>query len=169
MSRHALLIVVLLIGGIPGLSEASDKPEFEDPVAYARSLATSNRRVEAIELLKKRLEERPQDSDAHVLLGIILSWEGRYDESRRELEKVLATNRTHGDALPALINVELWSDHPERAAELTRDGLRDRPNSPTLLIARARALKKLNHPGAAVQALDRLLAVDPVNKEAEQM
>ncbi len=169
MLSYIVLVIVFLMSGVARPLEASDKPEIEDTVAYARSLATSSRRAEALELLSKRLEERPQDSDARVLYGIILSWEGRYDESRRELEKVLATNRTHGDALPALINVELWSDHPERAEELTRDGLRDRPNSSTLLLARARALKNLNQQGAAVQALDRLLAVDPVNKEAEQL
>ena len=167
MSRFTLLVIALLMRGV-SLS-ASDKPEIDDPVAYARSLATNNRRAEALEFLKRHLEERPQDSDGRVLFGIVLSWEGDYDQARQELEKVLATNRTHGDALPALINVELWSDHPERAEELTREGLRDRPNSPTLLLARARALKNLNEQEAAVQVLDRLLAADPVNKEAEQM
>lgn len=53
-----------------------------------------------------------------MLLGTVLSWEGRYDEARRELEAVLAGNPTHGDALPALINVELWSGHSAAAEEL---------------------------------------------------
>src|SRR5262249_29765121 len=160
-------VIILLMNGVS--IAASDKPEVKDPVAYARSLATNNRRSEALEFLKKYLEEHPQDSDGRELFGIILSWEGDYDRARQELDKVLATNPTHGDALPALVNVELWSGHPERAEELTRDGLRDHPNNPTLLMARAKALKSLNQQEAAVHVLDCLLAADPVNKEAEQM
>ena len=76
-------------------------------VERARELATSGHRDEAIRLLEVRLSQVATDTDALTLLGTVLSWEGRYDEARTQLETVVATNPTHGDALPALINVEL--------------------------------------------------------------
>jgi YaiO family outer membrane protein len=160
------LIFFAILGASPTLSKAADEPSGEDILTQARSLATSDHRPEALEMLKKYLAEHPQDTDARVLYGIILSWEGHYPESRQELEQVLATNRTHGDAVLALINVELWSDHPERAEQLTREALVREPNNTTLLLARARALKSLSQQPQAAQTLDRLLEVDPRNQEA---
>jgi len=140
-----------------------------DVVTRARALAVVSHRVEAIELLEKHLAGSPRDSDARVLLGTVLSWEGRYDEARRELEAVLTQSPTHGDALPAMINVELWSNHPDRAEELTRRGLRQRPTDPHYLLARARALVALKRSNEARDVLERLLTIDPRNAEGEQM
>src|SRR4029077_6941001 len=62
----------------------------EDTVAQARSLATNKPRTEALRPLEAPLVQSPEDSDARVLYGTVLSWEGRYDESREELTRVLA-------------------------------------------------------------------------------
>ena len=143
--------------------------EPQDVVSRARKLATTGHRAEALELLDQRLAEKRTDSDARVLRGVILSWEGRYDDARRDLEMVLAQHRDHGDALPALINVEMWSDHPERAEELARDALRRNPTDPDLLLTRARALKALKRNREALNEVERLLLVDPGNQKAAEM
>jgi len=149
----------------PACSQESDR----DVIARARSLAIGNERVEALALLDKRLADHPDDTDARTLYGIILSWEGRYDDARKALDFVLERNANHGDALPALINVELWSDHPERAEALASQALRIRPNDASFLMSRARALKALNRTADAADALDRLLEVDPTNQQAKQL
>lgn len=140
-----------------------------DIVARARGLAIAGDRAEAIELLQNAIAASPGDGDARVLLGTVLSWEGRYDEARRELDAVLADRPAHGDALPASINVELWSDHPARAEELTRRGLQQRPTDTTYLLARARALVALKRSKDAGDALERLFAVDPRNAQGEAL
>jgi len=147
----------------------SASPENEGVVAKARRLATTGHRPEAIELLNQRLTERPTDSDARVLRGVILSWDGHYDEARRDLEMVLAGHRDHGDALPALINLEMWSDHPERAEELARDALRRNPTNPDLLLARAKALRAMHRNREALDVIEHLLTVDPGNQKAAEM
>ena len=76
-----------------------------DAVPRARALAIAGERAQAITLLQDAVAATPGNSDARVLLGTVLSWDGRYDEARRELETVLATDPTHGDALHAEINV----------------------------------------------------------------
>lgn len=140
-----------------------------DVVTRARALAVAGQRGEAIKLLQDSLVISPRDSDARALLGTVLSWEGRYDEARRELEAVLTESPTHGDALPAMINVELWSNHSGRAEELASRALRNRPNDTGMLLARARALSALKRETEARDTLDRLLVIDPRNEQALQM
>ena len=165
-----LLALLLAAVALPAQNLIESKSaEPEDPVAEARQLATSGHRPEALEMLNQRLAAKPADSDARTLRGVILSWEGRYDEARADLEYVLAVHRDHGDALPALINVEMWSDHPQHAEELAHDSLRRHPTDPDLLLARARALKSLNRNREALDVIERLLDVDPGNQKAQQM
>ena len=139
-----------------------------DVLTQARGMAFAGQRAESIKLLEESLKTSP-NGDARVLLGTVLSWEGRYDEARRELEGVLAGDPTHGDALPALINVELWSDRPARAEELASRALRNRPNDTAMLLARAKALSALERLTEARDTLDRLLIIDPRDDAARQM
>ena len=129
MSRFTLLVIALLMRGV-SLS-ASDKPEIDDPVAYARSLATNNRRAEALEFLKKHLEERPQDSDGRVLFAHRAVLGGALDASAsRTGEGIGDEPNSTGSALPALINVELWSDTPRTGGRI--DSERDCATVPTV-------------------------------------
>jgi len=135
-------------------------------VEQARELATTGHRDEAIRLLEERLTLIPTDTDARTLMGTIFSWEGRYDEARTQLEMVLAENRTHGDALPALINVELWSDHPSRAEFLAAQALGSQPDNVTLLIDHARALSAMGLKSEALRECEKALALEPQNTVA---
>ncbi len=158
----AVLVIMVCVGGQLDAGQS-------DVVTRARELALAGDRGDAITLLQDAVAVTPGNSDARVLLGTVLSWEGRYDEARREFEVVLTRSPTHGDALPAAINVELWSEHPARAEELARRGLRQRPTDPNYLLARVRALLALKRSTEASDALDRLLAIDPRNAEALEL
>jgi YaiO family outer membrane protein len=168
---RSLCLTCVVIGATGYAQSLIDnaKAEPEDLISTARKLAISGHRTEALKMLDQRLDEKRTDSDARVLRGVILSWEGRYDDARRDLEMVLAQHRDHGDALPALINVEMWSDHPERAEALARDALRRNPTNPDLLLARAKALKAMKRDHEAVDEIQRLLLVDPGNQKAAEM
>jgi YaiO family outer membrane protein len=135
----------------------------------ARDLATHGKRDEAVRLLRDRLAEAPGDADARTMLGIVLSWEGRYDDARKELETVLYENPTHADALPAAIRVEIWSGNPYRGERLARRGLEQKPDDPTLLVCRARALDAMGRQQEAESDVRRALTADPNNKEAQDL
>lgn len=131
----------------------------EDVVARARELAVSGRRSEALALLQARLESAPDDTDARTLFGIVLSWDGRYDEARDELLRVVEAVPGHGDAVPALVNVELWSGNPGRAVARAREGLLAGERAP-LRMLEAKALHAQNSDDEALQSLDRILSRD---------
>jgi YaiO family outer membrane protein len=135
-------------------------------VERARELATTGHRDEAIHLLEEHLAQSPTDTDARTLLGTIFSWEGRYDDARTQLEMVLAENRTNGDALAALINVELWSDHPSRAEFLAAQALGSKPDDVALLTDHARALSAMGLKSEAIRECDKALTLDPQNTVA---
>jgi YaiO family outer membrane protein len=143
----------------------------QDVVVQARTLAYSGKqnRGQALALLKQHLAQQSDDTEAQVLYGIVLSWEGRYDESREQLAHVLEKRPNHGDALSALINVELWSDHPDRAQQLATLGLAQRPDDIRLLLFQARALRNMNRSREALRVLDRVLILEPGNAEAKRM
>jgi YaiO family outer membrane protein len=162
--RYACVLVAMVSTAVAYLDAGQS-----DATSRARGMATSGQRTEAITLLQQSVADAPADSDARVLLGTVLSWEGRYDEARRELDTVLAASPTHGDALAAAINVELWSNHASRAEELATRGLRNRPNDAAMLLARARALTALSRHAEARGSLDRALVIDPRNVDALQM
>lgn len=120
-------------------------------------------------MLKEHLREHPADADARVLYGLVLSWEGRYGEARTELRCVLAAHPDYDDALRALINVELWSEHPERAEKLTAIALRNRPNDSEYLYNRIRALKVLHREHEAIQLAGQLLQIQPDHPHAAEI
>lgn len=143
----------------------------ESPLAKARRLAFSGRehRAEALAILQASLKEDPSDSDVRTFYGIVLSWEGRYDEARQQLEEVLALHPNHGDAAPALVRVEIWSDHPAHAEQLATAYLQVKKNDADMMLLLARAQRNQNHYKEALHTLDELLLVSPTNQEARHM
>ena len=86
----------------------------QDVVSQARNAQT---RAEGLAILEKHLSESPRDVDVRLVYGLMLSWEGRYDDARRELRRVLEQTPTYTDARVGLMNVEWWSNHLPAARE----------------------------------------------------
>jgi tetratricopeptide (TPR) repeat protein len=159
-----VVVTALAIAGAPGVWAAP-----QDVLAQARGMATSGHRLEAIKLLQDRLSASPDDLDARTLVGIIYSWEGRYDDARRELRRVLSDRPGYYDAMAALAYVELWAGREELALMLADATLRINPKDTSVMLARARAQSSLNRVRDAIDTLDRLLRIDPANDAAQQM
>lgn len=92
----------------------------DDVIALARAAAAAGKRPEGIALLEAHLAGSPSDADARLVYGLILSWDGRYDDARRALQGVLAQAPDYLDARVALMNVEFWSGRLAEARELVR-------------------------------------------------
>jgi YaiO family outer membrane protein len=86
-----------------------------DILTSARQAAASRRRPEALSALASHLAVAPRDVDARLLYGLVLSWEGQYDEARQQLRQVLEQTPSYQDARVALMNVDWWSGHGEDA------------------------------------------------------
>jgi YaiO family outer membrane protein len=110
----------------------------DDVLVKARAAASSGNRAEALSMLEARLAEVPRDVDARLVYGLILSWEGRYDEARVELQRVLAQTPNYTDARVALMNVEYWSGRSTEAREQADTILSTNPGNTTARAVRER-------------------------------
>jgi len=107
----------------------------DDVIARARAAASAGNRPAGIALLETHLAASPTDVDARLVYGLILSWEGRYDDARRALQGVLGQSPDYLDARVALMNVEWWSGRLPEARELVRAILsRDAGNTQARLV-----------------------------------
>jgi YaiO family outer membrane protein len=159
MQRFKIFPLILIVLAVTPLRA-------QDTIVAARKSALSGDRRHALQLLAHRLEESPSDTDARTLYGTVLSWDGNLQQARTELQRVLQESPHNGDAMQALANVELWSDHPDKAEDLLAEVLKSRPNDTDLLYAHVKALTALKRPKEAGVVLNRLLEIDPGNKNA---
>lgn len=141
----------------------------EDLLTHARTLATNHHRQEALDLLSARLSESPNDVDARLLYGLILSWEWRWEEARVALRQVVAQTPGYADAVMALGNVEIWSGHPDAADTVTGRYLEVKPGDVGVLLVRARAMRSLKQPDEELAVLKTVLQLEPGNKEASDL
>jgi YaiO family outer membrane protein len=110
-SIGAALLLALALAG-PALAED------EGIIAEARRVAAAGHRPDAIAMLEAHLAQTSRDVDARLVYGLMLSWEGQYDQARRELQQVIVQAPGYLDARVALMNVEWWSGNRREA----RDG-----------------------------------------------
>lgn len=146
------LLCAVLAGAVPGLAQTADVK------ASARSAATSGRRPEAVSMLETHLKDYPRDVDARLLLGVILSWDGKYDAADHELRLVLDQSPTYNDARVALANVAWWTGNYDQLQQLAAAGRSQRPYDIEWMMQEARALDGLGRPRDARDLLVTLLA-----------
>jgi YaiO family outer membrane protein len=144
----------------------------QTPATYtferAQSLIRSGHRDLALKLLEDHLAIEPSDSEARVLRGTILSWDGRYEESRYELELVLSQTAGYADAITPLLNVYMWSHHPERAELLARRKLERDPRNGALIVALAKSLEAMHQINEAALVIRRLTPADLANTQTRE-
>jgi YaiO family outer membrane protein len=154
---YTLVLAALLLSAAPARA---------DILAEARALSSSGHRPDAIKMLENYLKDGVDDPDARVLYGLMLSWDGRYDDARKQFEAVLSKRPDYSDAITGLINVELWSAHPDRAEQLASQAIERKGPNALLLFAQAKALRSQNRDRDALEVLQRLLSIDPLNQAA---
>lgn len=157
------LLWAVLAGTAPALAQPADV------TASARSAATSGHRPEAVSLLQTHLADHPRDVDARLLLGVILSWDGRYDAAGRELRQVLDQSPTYNDARVALANVAWWTGNYAELQQLSATGRSQRPDDLEWMLQEARALDGLDRPRDARDLLVTLLARQPGHVQARAL
>jgi YaiO family outer membrane protein len=127
---HVVAAAIVLIAGS---ASAQD-----DVLSRARVANSSGQRAQALAMLERHLSVTPRDVDARLLYGLMLSWDGRYDEARGELRQVLVQAPDYKDARIALMNVEWWSGRTVEAGDLAAQILTGDPGNPQARLTRQR-------------------------------
>lgn len=127
--------LIVAVAACALIAASSGRASAQDVLSRARAAAT---RAEGIALLETHLAASPRDVDARTLYGLMLSWEARYDEARRELRRVLSEAPDYLDARAGLMNVEWWSGQAAAARELSDYILQREPGHPQARLVRQR-------------------------------
>ncbi|MEZ5291284.1 MAG: YaiO family outer membrane beta-barrel protein [Vicinamibacterales bacterium] len=151
----AAAIAVLLVSAQPAWAQAGDVR------SAARSAAVAGHRAEAVQMLEGLLQASPRDADARLLLGVVLSWDGKYDDAERELRQVLDQAPTYNDARVALANVAWWTGRYDTLRELAATARAQRPYDVEWMLLEARALDGLGRPREAREVVTALLGRYP--------
>ena len=161
-----ILLVLALVASGP--RPAAGQPA-GDVRTQARSAAIAGRRTEAVSMLETHLADYPLDADARLLLGVVLSWDGKYDEARKELRQVLDQSPTYNDARVALANVAWWTGSYDELRELAETARSQRPYDTEWFMQEARALDGLGRHREARAVVLALLARQPGHVQARAL
>jgi tetratricopeptide (TPR) repeat protein len=133
----------------------------------------------ALEVLTDALEKFPDDPGLLFTKAQLLTTMKRFRESRETFERVLSIRRTA--RLAALTDDEIyqWKAHYamagsyvaeneiEKALECLEGALRNKPDSPFILVSKARALERLERYHDADVAFRRLAEISPKTGKVE--
>ncbi len=162
-SVFALTAAALALAAAPAAAQSGDV------VASARVAATTGHRAEALGDLERHLRESPRDVDARLLYGLVLSWEGRYDDARRELGSVLTQTPSYNDARVALANIAWWNGEYTELKRLADEARLQRPDDVEWMLHDARALDGLGRPRDARRVVQELLSRAPGHPQARTL
>lgn len=140
----------------------------QDTLAFRKAIQLSikGQYAEAENLCQALLKKDPNYTEAKILLGRLYSWDNKFDSSRSILQGVLKNNPDNPKVLKALINTELWSNHPDQALVYCKEGIRLYPNDEVFYIRKSKALIKLKKNDSAYEAIQQALKINPNNQEA---
>jgi Tfp pilus assembly protein PilF len=134
----------------------------------AKNKGTAKKFEKAEEICKKILSIK-EDEDVRFYLGLLYSWDGKYDEARTELTKVQESQPANLEIIIARANNELWSKNPQTALQIVNKALSDNPDNEELLYLKALALRDLNKIDEAIAVLEHLLKINPSNEKAQKL
>ncbi len=128
-----------------------------------------NERARAV--LEEVIAWKPNAKAAHKLLKRVmrrLEKDGKTKEPQQEAETGPDGPGPRTSACLQAIRLAGASEQWKRALEVAESGLKDRPTSIPLLVAKAEALVKLKRLSDAVEVYGRALAIDPDHKAATE-
>ena len=174
-----VLLVLISSGPEPSFSYVCTKSFYclpqenqlntDELFAKARELAQKGQREKAKKILRNILEENPDYHEVRTYLARVHMWDGEYESAEKEIRRVLRERLDYLFALTAAVDLEYWTDNPEKALEYADQGLHSHPESENLLIRKARILMKLDRFEEAADTLERLFAVDPSHPEGRRL
>ncbi|MCC7232012.1 MAG: YaiO family outer membrane beta-barrel protein [Bacteroidia bacterium] len=180
--RHFFFIVIgflMLTGRGELLAQTKNSPDTNIVVtdttnldalfSRARELSYAGNNTLARKICQKILEKKPNYYDVRTFIGRTWSWEKQYDNARTELSRVLIEKESDYEALNALIDVELWTKSLIVAGDYLKIALGYYPTSEDLLLKKARLQVMREDKEDAAITLQRILELNPGNKEALDM
>ncbi|MEN8789213.1 MAG: tetratricopeptide repeat protein, partial [Flavobacteriaceae bacterium] len=99
----------------------------------ARELAFAGKHLSAQDTLKRILTRYPDYTDVRNLLAKTYSWDAKYDEARKHLNRITSTERQNREAWVAAIKNEIYAKDTYIALGLANKALQYLPEDQEIL------------------------------------
>jgi len=123
----------------------------------------------ATEYCHKALLKSPAYTDIRIFLGRIYTWRNMPDSARSSFQQAITDDPYALDAYIAYTNLEYWENNNDEALQICLKGLEISPESPTLLLHKAKILNQLHRYKESVETLRFLLKKDRKNESARSL
>ncbi len=140
------MCIGLLLCSFPWLTRAQETTYSGDPdvsLKRAMALAIEGNRVEARDTLSNILTAYPNYMDVRSLFAKTYSWEGNFDEARKQFNRITSEERKHKEVWIAAIRNEMFAENYYLALGLSNKALLYLAEEDDLIKLRAEILLKL--------------------------
>jgi tetratricopeptide (TPR) repeat protein len=162
------LLACFLILRFPAAAQIVPAPQntISDWQLTVRRLVKDGRNTEALSLVENRLQQFPDDLEAHGWRGRLLAWRGSFQDAEAEYRLILRTVPQDVDVLTGLSDVLLWQKKYEEALEILDFAKTIEPANPEIVTRRARVLFLLDRTSESRDQYRSVLPSDPTNEAA---
>ena len=153
-----------------GLACAQSNLTSDELFKSARDAAFEQKNYpKAIELSKTALKQSPDYADIQIFLGRLYTWSDKTDSARKVFDTLLLKRPELEDASLAASSLEFWNDNFTKALQIADAGLGFHPNSPSLLLLKAKVLNDLKKWPEANDVVNKVLKINPNETEARAL
>jgi len=134
----------------------------------AKVLSWQNDLVGSAEAYRSVSDRHPENREARLGLARVLSWDGDIPQAEAVYQTMLETDPGDAEALAGHARMAAWLGDLAKAERRWRSALDRHPNDVVLLTGLGATLRWQGLPSAAVEVLERALALSPDDEEARQ-
>jgi len=162
-----IFIAYLLLVIVQNLQAQNQPISADKQFSIARETAFNNGNYdEARRIAYLALESSPDYQGIRIFIARLYGWEGKYVESRLELEKVLQNDPDNRSAYKELISIESRSGNIEQALLVSDRALNQFPQDEEFLLQTADVLFSYEKFDRSEQFYQSVLVINPSNIEA---
>lgn len=141
-------------------------PEQADTLTQANAAFERGAYAQALTLLRKLRDDRPDFVDVHRLMGHCYYELGRIDEARAAMIESITRGRATADVLQRLVQIDREADRPLAELGSLRMLMLIQPDDRQTQMLYADALTRAGAIDEAAGAFERIIAADPLNTDA---
>ena len=147
------------------IKETSKEKTMDELFLVAREKAFNSERKNARLLCDYILNKYPNHTDARILKGRTLSWDGEYEKAEKEFLSAIKRNPFYDDPYAAILDLYWWSNQDEKGVVIGEKALRNNVKNPDVAFKLAKAYARLNKKELSIKMMDSIIKLHPKNKE----
>ncbi|WP_347923979.1 sulfatase-like hydrolase/transferase [Pontimicrobium sp. SW4] len=143
------------------INKYSKDKTFDELLFIARDIAFKKDYKTTRILCDYILNEFPNYTDARILKGRTLAWEGVYEQSEKVLLNAIQRSPYYDDAYLAILDLYWWSVQDEKSKEVFQQAIANEVLNPEISFKMAKAYQRLEKVEQANGVIDSILKIHP--------